>query len=276
MHRFEIHPYDEVVSLMPSLLDMLLSEVNPHPRDARVRFVEETHRYYIDGRTDGWTSVTTLIHDNFEHFDADKIISKMMNSRKWPDSKYFGMTPEEIKQAWDDNRDQAATAGTAMHANVENYYNGLPHEVESKEFGMFKAFEADHPWFRPFRSEMIVFSTRIKLAGSVDMLYDDLRNPGTLAVGDWKRSKEIKKENKWQSGNTAETAHLPDCNLVHYSLQLNIYSILLESVYGFKIGEKFLVVLHPNQDAYMRVDALDLKAEADAILQKRGRVVCGK
>ena len=52
-------------------------------------------------------SVTTWNHSHFAHFDADKIITKMMNGKNWkPGYKYYGKTREEIKKMWDDNRDQ--------------------------------------------------------------------------------------------------------------------------------------------------------------------------
>ena len=72
-------------------MDMYLQKKNGHPRDAHITFEEEGHAYTIDGSTD-FTSVTTWIHSLFPHFDADKIIEKMMASPKWPNSKYFGMT----------------------------------------------------------------------------------------------------------------------------------------------------------------------------------------
>ena len=48
-----------------------------------------------------------------------------MKSPKWPESKYYGMTKEEIKKSWNDNGDNAAKLGTDMHKMFEDYYNGL-------------------------------------------------------------------------------------------------------------------------------------------------------
>ena len=70
---------------------------NSHPRDAHISFEEGPHVYTIDGDSD-FTSVTTWNHSHFPHFNADKIINKMMASPKWPESKYFGMTKWEIKK----------------------------------------------------------------------------------------------------------------------------------------------------------------------------------
>ena len=38
-----------------------LAKINTHERDARIVFDEEPHLYYIDGSTEGYTSVTTYV-----------------------------------------------------------------------------------------------------------------------------------------------------------------------------------------------------------------------
>ena len=97
-------------------------------RDARVHFEEKAHIYTIRGcEQTEFTSVTTWIHKLFPAFDADKIISKMMSGRKWNETnKYWGMTPDQIKQSWDTNRDEAARLGTNLHARIEEFMNGGP------------------------------------------------------------------------------------------------------------------------------------------------------
>ena len=100
---------------------------NPHERDARIEFDPVPHKYTIDGNVDpgaAYTSVTTWNHSHFEQFDADAVIAKMMASKNWATNvKYRGKTSDQIKAEWDLNRDQAAAAGTEMHAAIELYYN---------------------------------------------------------------------------------------------------------------------------------------------------------
>ena len=71
-----------------------LAKLNPHERDTRIVFDEGPHIYHIDGNSDGYMSVTTFNHSHFDHFDADKIITNMMSSKNWPQSKYYGQTPD--------------------------------------------------------------------------------------------------------------------------------------------------------------------------------------
>ena len=95
-----------------------LADLNAHERDAHITFDEGPHIYTIDGDSD-FMSVTTWNHSHFGHFDADKIIEKMMNSHKWPTSKYYGMSRNEIKALWAKNGKEASEAGTKMHYDIE-------------------------------------------------------------------------------------------------------------------------------------------------------------
>ena len=107
-----------------------LSKLYPHERDSHITFDEGPHIYTIDGDS-SFMSVTTWNHSHFQHFDADKIIDKMMNSPKWPNNKYFGKTAQQIKDIWEKNRVEASTAGTKMHYDIECFYNN--NKVENKK-----------------------------------------------------------------------------------------------------------------------------------------------
>jgi hypothetical protein len=48
---------------------------------------------------------------------------------------------------------------------------------------------------------------------------------------------------------------MDDCNYTHYSLQLNMYRIILERKYGFKIRDMYLIFMHKNlSDNYVKVE----------------------
>lgn len=247
----------------------MLSQLNAHERDSRVTFDEPTHTYSIDGDSTGYVSTTTFIHSLFSGFHADSVISKMMQSPKWPESKYFGLTRDEIKTAWEKNAASASSLGTAMHANIENFYNGKEHETESKEWSLFEAFRADYPNLEPWRSEMTIWSQELGIAGSIDMVYKDPEEEGAFLLYDWKRSKEIKMDNKWQKGTHPLTKGFHDCNFNHYSLQLAIYKKILQTYYGYKVNGTFLMILHPDQENYLRIETRDVDSIVDALFAER-------
>jgi ATP-dependent exoDNAse (exonuclease V) beta subunit len=100
---------------------------------------------------------------------------------------------------------------------------------------------------KPYRTEWTIFDEELKLAGSIDMVYEN--SDGTLAIYDWKRSKEISKINKFNSYATTECiSQYPDSNFWHYALQLNTYKAIIEAKYGKKVTELCLVRLHPDAE----------------------------
>lgn len=248
-----------------------LSRLHSHERDTHISFDEGPHIYTIDGESN-YMSVTTWNHSHFEHFDADAIITRMMRSRRWPQNKYYGKTPDEIKELWERNRDEAASAGTAMHLDIERFYNGVPVTNDSCEYAYFLRFHAyfqkARPDVKPYRTEWMIWDNTLRFAGSIDMIYENL--DGTLLIYDWKRSKEIKKTNHWgASAHTECISHLPDTNFWHYSLQLNTYKALLERNYGKKVVELALVVLHPDNDSFQVIKVPDLQEEVAQLFELR-------
>ena len=224
-----------------------LAKRNPHPRDDHIQFDESTHTYTIDGSSD-YVSVTTWNHRHFKHFDADKVIDNMMASRNWPNSKYYGQTREEIKSGWEKNRNEAASAGTKMHFDIECYYNGLEVSNDSEEYNQFKKYLEKHT-FNAYRTEWTVWDKELKIAGSIDMVYEN--DDGTLMIYDWKRSKGIIRNKRFEEYSITECInHLPDTNFWHYSLQLNTYKAILERNYNKKVTKMCLVCLYPGQGTY--------------------------
>lgn len=285
MHSYKIRMPSTIAD--GALAWQRLAVVNKHVRDDRILFDEESHTYTIDGTREGWISTTQFIHGFFGKFDPDDVICKMMKGRNWNSSnKYWGMTPEEIKKMWTDSGTEASSAGTRMHLDIEHYYNASPvgnlagddyEPLEGTEWSYFMAYEEKFrkvKGFVPFRTEWLVFNEEIKLAGSIDMVYE--KPDGTLAIYDWKRAKEIKFENKYQSG-LEPISHLPDTNYWHYSLQLNVYATVLEKFYGRVISELALVVLHPNHKNFMVVMLNRMKDEVQSMFDFRlAQIAAGK
>jgi len=264
---------------------MTLALTNRHERDNCIHFDEPTHVYTVNGSSQGICSITTFIHQFFGHFDPDSVITNMMRSKKWPQSQWYGMSRETIKAAWAANGKQASEAGTAVHLAIEMVMNGstslIPKYIEeSPEMKYFwKFWDTYSKIWEPWRTEWEVWDEELKLAGSIDMVFRHKEN-GTYAIYDWKRTKEIKMDNPWQSG-LGPLSHLPDCNLWHYTLQLNSYKRLLEKNYGIKISELALIVLHPDNKSFKRyiLNSMDneiddmMESRKQAVLREKGEVV---
>lgn len=260
----------------PNQLYPVLSTRNSHERDANLQFDEPTHKYSITtdpGST--YTSVTTWNHSHFPHFNADEIITKMMKGKNWNASnKYWGLTSQQIKDQWTQNGASVSGAGTSMHFNIECFMNnpklegsythkemvslyeeekeqqeqnqkGLEEKEEPPEWTYFIQYAKAFPDLKPYRTEWMIYHEELKLAGSIDMVYE---NPdGSLMIYDWKRCKDIAKSNSFNKYAVTECINnLPDTNYWHYSLQLNTYKAIIEAKYGKKVTSLYLVRLHPD------------------------------
>jgi ATP-dependent exoDNAse (exonuclease V) beta subunit len=248
----------------------MLSQKNKHERDDRISFDEKTHTYYVDGSSDGIISTTTLIHHHFPKFDSDKILKLMRNKNE----KYPNMSDEEIKMEWQKNGKIASENGTKIHKMIENYYNEIPNKDEDinlKEFKYFLNFnDSIKDKFDPYRTEWSVFDGNIDLAGQIDMVYK--KKDGTYALYDWKRVKEIKKDNLFEKG-LGKLKDLCHCNYIHYSIQLNIYKRILETRYDMKISEMALVIIHPDNNNYMLESIKDMTKYIDIIFNEREKEI---
>ena len=254
-----------------------LAFLHAHVRDKEVRFVEKTHTYYVKGSSKGNVSTTGFVHSFFPHFDPVATIASMKASPKWPQSKYFGQTDQEIIDGWDKSGKEASGAGTNMHLAIEQHLNGALNRIdptvkETKEWTYYMNFWRDvEQDLEPYRTEWEVWDEEHKLTGSIDMVFRR-KSDGAFVIYDWKRSKEIKMENRWASG-LGPMDHLPDTNYWHYTLQLNVYRWFLQKHYGLKIVDLCIVIFHPNNTNYQRFKLNILDEEIEAMLDCRKRAI---
>jgi len=282
---------------------MKLAIENHHPFDDHISFEESTHTYTIDGDS-SFTSVTTFLHHQFPTFHPEKAAQALLapfyatgnpNKNKYRataienilKSSTNKITEEEAiqllndtssvyyikeKQALLDQWSQTSTSGTKIHADIEYYYNDEPRSNDSIEYTYFQAFrndfEKEFPQYRPYRTEWTVYYKELKLAGSIDMVYEN-RNDGTLMIYDWKRVKEIKYEAYKDECGLGVCSDLPNTNFWHYSLQLNTYKAILESQYGKKVTALRLVRLYPDASTYECIDCHDLQEKVHRLFENR-------
>jgi hypothetical protein len=246
-----------------------LAKRHTHPRDIHITFDEPTHTYSINGSSKGIISVTKFLGSFHGKFDADKILQGMRRKGIEPDSPYFGKTDAEIKKQWNENGAQASSAGTALHLTIEEYLEGQPitnrSVLESVEWTYFLKFWSQHETtLEPYRMEWSVYIEELGLAGQIDAVFRR-KSDGAFFIYDWKRAKDIKYENPYQSCFDPIT-HLPDTNYWHYTLQLNVYRYILETYYNMPISGMYLVVLHPDNDTFRKLRLNRMDAEVQALI----------
>ena len=277
----------------------ILQSRNKNKRDDLIKFYAKGHKYEIitDPKTK-YTSVTTWNHSHFPKFDQDAIIEKIFKSKGWgPENKYWGQTAEQIKASWKANGESSAGAGTKLHEEIEHFMNNGNLDLNSAythkdlwenyknnpnrgiipytaEWEYFLQFINDYPDMKPYRTEWMIFDEDLKIAGSIDMVYE---NPdGTLSIYDWKRSKDISKINGWDNfAKNPLISHLHDTNFWHYALQLNTYKAILERKYGKTVTKLCLVRLHPDnqEETYELLDVPILTKEMEDLFEERQKEV---
>lgn len=244
---------------------MSYNDINRHHRDSRVVFIPDTHRYIVDG-SDGYISVTALVSDCFEKFDAEY----------WSLRK--GGTPEaaaRLRKLWDDKAGKARDLGTLMHHRIEQYYLGEPADAGAAgdaAFRHFLAFAAERP-LRPYRSEWVIFDSDRHLAGTLDFLA--VNDRGEYEIYDWKRSTKVVDasgrviaSDRYGKCALAPLSHIPDTPFHHYALQLSLYRLILELHYGIKPVAAHLGIFHPDYSCHHVADVPYLRAEAELLLNQ--------
>jgi len=201
-----------------------------------LRFTPQDHSYTSINAEENikWISVTSFISNFKQPFDADKIALKTSKSKK---SKWYGMTPEEIKQAWANEALRATTLGTWYHNCRESDICSLETiERHGNTVPIFKPIEIEGTKFSPNQKltdgvypEHMVYLKSAGLCGQSDLV--EVIN-GEVHITDYKTNKEIKTEGftNWEGVTTkmnSPVAHLDDCNVNHYALQLSLYMYII-------------------------------------------------
>lgn len=250
---------------------------NRHPRDENIEFDEPTHRYTIHGTSEKWISCTGFIHAFYQDFDPKAAIAAIKRGKNYTTSKYYGKSDKEILDGWSNAGKEASGLGTAMHLAIEQFMNDA-HTMIDPAVKVTKEWEYFHNFWKdcggdlvPYRMEMEVYSELHRLAGSIDAIFYR-PSDGKYVIYDWKRSKQIKRDNEHEKGYYP-LDHLPNCNYWHYTLQLNIYKWFLETYYGLEIADLYLIILHPDNKNYQRIRLNVLPEEVQSMLDCRLRAL---
>lgn len=228
-------------------------------------FIAENHEYKTieeENPVNDWISATTFVGHFKEPFDAKIQAEKSSKNKK---SKWYGMTPEEIQQAWTNEAKRATDLGTWYHNQRESDLCELSTLVkDGLELPIFSPIEDKGVKVAPSQKlvdgiypEHMVFLKSAGLCGQSDLV--EIVN-GTVNITDYKTNKEIKLESykNWEGVSKkmkAPLSHLDDCNYYHYALQLSLYMyIILKHNPKLKPGK---LILHHIQFEEVGRDKFD-------------------
>jgi len=200
-----------------------------------IRLRKSDHRYILDSNPSiSFYNVTQLVEDQFPPFEREKIAKWLVNNSY----KYMHYTAEELLQEWKEIKDE----GAEVHKELEKYVHSrkIPRLPKARS-GMNWLEQEIEVFGDKVFPEVIVFSIELKIAGTVDLLIYNSTND-KCTIFDWKTSKEINYRSE-RKAITRECEGLTDCKFDQYSLQLYIYSYLLENYHGIKVSNQYIVHL---------------------------------
>lgn len=198
-------------------------------------FTPDNHKYQsLENDGIDWISVTSFISHFKQPFDADKMAEKSSKNKR---SKWYGMTPSEIKAAWNAEATRATDLGTWYHNcreqdlcsvnTIERHGSELP--IVQPLYQEGKKLSPNQKLTDGIYPEHLVYLRSAGLCGQSDLV-EVVNN--VVHITDYKTNKEIKVEGytNWE-GITQKmkppVAHLDDCHLNHYTLQLSLYMFII-------------------------------------------------
>lgn len=184
-----------------------------------IRFQEKSHLYESvipDGRQ--WVSATTFLKSFYHPFNSS-IVNKCVND---PNSKWYGLNPDKVREIWDKEAKRSTDLGTAYHRKMElsevNAIDCCPQENEWKYAGSQKLQEGDvYPEFMTYHPDYDV-------CGQSDRVWVE---NGKIFIRDYKSNKTITTQGFRGKKMLYPVQYLEECDLTKYTLQLSLYLFML-------------------------------------------------
>ena len=203
-----------------------------------MKFYPKDHKYIHEGIS--YPSASAIIEayfGKFRKYDAAGRYAKKHNIRK-----------SKVLKDWADKAKKATTIGTLIHEYAETQVSGENHEYMAKTTrekeiiqdnkdkieelkkntdSVIKKIKKKFPDYE-YTTEMILFSEKLKLAGTADLV---LKKEEKVVILDYKTSKEIS-QTPFAPKSPRSYTHpvcFPNSNFFKYSVQTGIYGLLYKT-----------------------------------------------
>jgi hypothetical protein len=204
-----------------------------------ITFIESSHTY-INKYGNELISCSKLVSRYKPIFDPKGEIIENCAAKK-------GVSVEELRKEWDKTRDDACDRGINFHKQAQYWVEHK--QIQDGDYKDVVIQLSKIPFKGQLKSETIIANNILGIAGTVDLM--DIYDNNKIEIWDFKTNKQLKKKgffnNKTKrfSKMLHPIEHLDDCNFIHYSLQLEIYGLILEEN-GCWVGNKTILYINPK------------------------------
>jgi len=264
-----------------------------------VVFDEASHRY-TNEKGHEYISVTTLIKQYTPPFDSDfwsayKALKDILSDKGewksylakvggWENAVLAARMDKEFKykkevivrkkeylREWDENRDNAAKAGTKFHKSREEETNKdvLFDDTFIPVIGSFDVLahnevasrSGKHKIANGLCTELLLYDDEFEIAGQADWV---LIKEGEIFIKDYKTSKEIKMKPFAEEVLLHPLEAFPNCNFFTYSIQLSLYAYILERA-GYEISR--LTIEHIDRSTFKTIATYHTEYYRDEVIK---------
>ena len=251
---------------------------------SNITFIENDHKYTINGNP-AKLSVSQLLKKYETPFDSDKISSFV--------ARKDGISQQDVLRNWEFTKDYSCHKGSEFHKIVENHFSRKQIKIDKtlieaffnqrmqyknkdsiekyyKEMALLiRNFLNFYDWWKQdhilLKSEFVIGDELSGICGTIDNLSYNKKTK-QLVIFDYKTNKEIKKQNPRNETLLGCLCHLQNCEYTKYSLQLNLYKMIIENKTSFSIPKSYIVWMS-GKDNYELIECLDLKKESQEIVK---------
>lgn len=260
-------------------------------RENIVVFNEEKHTYSNTKTGFLMTPVTQLIKQFKVPFNGDLISFRMATGivkQQGGDRSDILRIQKRIQEEWAETALTATTRGTSIHKIIESL---IPFLKESDALLIARIIEicGDQDYYTAVKeivfslrkytfclSEVILYSEKYNVCGTADNLgLRQKSKTSLLDIDDWKTNEvtydsikikptEVKHYNKFL---LPPFEYLEESKYIDFALQLSIYGVLAEEMYGLRIGK---LTIHNINHAgiYTTIPMPYIRREAIAMLEQ--------
>lgn len=202
-------------------------------------FNEKAHTYRL-GTHKFKTSATGIIKNFCNEFDSDRMSAVMANiaKKKNPDTV---QTKEWFNSYWEAINHEATSKGKRVHLFGECYPN-FPEVKCDEEQGIVDWWKQLPPHYVVISLECRMANKALDLVGTADiLLYNTLT--GKLVIADYKTNDSNIMLYYNDSKMAKPFSNWNDSSINHYSIQLSIYQLMIETMTDLEVEDRWIIWL---------------------------------